>query len=67
MMIGHLVEDFKGRKGWVASFLIDENNTVILKTDTVNLRSGPGYQNDIVASMDYGTVLQVREKQGQPG
>jgi SH3-like domain-containing protein len=58
-----LVEDFKNRKGWVASNIIIEYNTVILKSDKVNLLSGPGYHNDIVANIDYGTVMQVEKKQ----
>ena len=60
-----LVEDFKKRKGWIASSLIVENNTAILMFDKGNLRKGPSYHDDIVANIDYGKVMQVEEKQGR--
>ena len=59
-----LVEDFKKRKGWIASTLIVENNTAILMFDRGNLRSGPSYHDDIVASIDYGRIMQIEEKRG---
>ena len=37
---------------------------MILKSDKVKLRNGPGHLNDIVAQIDYGTIMHVEEKKG---
>jgi SH3-like domain-containing protein len=58
-----LIEDHKKRKGWVASRLLIKNTTVLLKYNKGNLRKGPSHQDDIVANIDYVTLLQVIEKQ----
>ncbi len=59
-----LVEDYKKRKGWVASWLIIKNMTVVLMFDKAYLQSGPSYDNNIVSKLDYGTIMQVEKKQG---
>ena len=58
------VEDFRNRKGWIASKLIIENSTAILKREKGYLRKGPSYLVDIVADIDYGVIVQVEEYQG---
>ena len=57
------VQDFRDRKGWVYSRLLNENNTVVVKVGKGNLRSGPSLRDDIVAKIDYGTVMRVEEMQ----
>ena len=57
------VEDFRKRQGWVANKLITENNSVIVKIGRGNLRSGPSLNDEIVAYINYGTVLQIEEAQ----
>jgi len=59
-----LVQDFRDRKGWVYSRLLNENSTVVVKVGKGNLRSGPSLRDDIVAKVDYSTVMQVEEVQG---
>jgi SH3-like domain-containing protein len=49
--------DFEGDKGWVYSPLLSREKRVIVKSNTVNMRSGPGLNNDIVATVKYGVVL----------
>jgi len=58
------VEDFKNTKGWIFTQLIVENVTVILKSDKVKLRHSPSHLSDIVAQVDYGTIMHVEEKKG---
>ena len=56
-----LIEDFRERKGWVYDSLLDRYRTVIIKVKKGNLRSGPDIAEDIIAKLDYGTVLSVTE------
>ena len=58
-----LVQDFRDRKGWVYSRLLNENSTVVVKVGKANLRSGPSLRDDIVAKVDYSTIMQVDEVQ----
>lgn len=58
-----LVRDFRDRKGWVYSRLLGENSTVVVKVGKGNLRSGPSLRDDIIAKVDYSTVMQVEEVQ----
>jgi SH3-like domain-containing protein len=58
------VKDFAGRKGWVANRLLAENNSVILKIQKGNLRSGPSLNDKIVKEVEYGAVMQIEEVQG---
>ena len=58
------VEDFKNRKGWIASSLILENSTAIIKREKGYLRKGPSYLVDIVTDVGYGAIVRVEESQG---
>ena len=40
-----------------------ENHTVILLSDDVNLLKGPSHQDEIVAKIYYGTIMQVEKRQ----
>ena len=59
-----LVEDFRKRRGWVANWLLAENNSVILKIKKENLYSGADENDTIVTEIEYGTVMQTEEVQG---
>ena len=60
-----LVEDYRGRKGWVYSSLVSEPETVIIKVFKGNLRRGPSLKDDIIISLDHGTIMSVLEKKGE--
>jgi len=60
-----LVEDYRGRKGWVYSSLVTEPKTVIIKVFKGNLRSGPSLKDDIIVPLDHGTIMSVLEKKGE--
>ena len=47
------------------SIVSQDVGTVVVKIGKGNLRSGPSLRDDIVAKVDYSTVMQVEE--GQPG
>jgi SH3-like domain-containing protein len=55
------VVDFRKRQGWVASKLLSENNSVILKIGRGNLRSGPNLNDEVITQLSYGMVLQIEE------
>jgi SH3-like domain-containing protein len=59
-----LIEDFRERKGWVYDSLLDSYSTAIIKVKKGNLRSGPDIAENIIAKLDYGTVLSVVKKRG---
>ncbi len=56
--------DFEGDKGWVYSSLLSSNKTVIIKVKTANMRSGPGKDYEIVATVKYGVVFKPLKKEG---
>lgn len=51
------VIDFEGDKGWIHSSLLANEKRVIVKSTTVNMRSGPGLNYGIVATVKYGVIL----------
>jgi SH3-like domain-containing protein len=51
------VMDFEGDKGWIYSPLLSREKRVIVKSNTVNMRKGPGLNYDVVATVKYGVVL----------
>ena len=60
-----LVEDFRGRKGWVFASLVKEPRTVIIKVFKGNLRYGPSLEDDIIVQLDHGTIMTVVERSGE--
>jgi SH3-like domain-containing protein len=60
-----LVEDFRERRGWVYSTLLSDPGSVVIKVGKGNLRSGPGLTNEIIAKLDYGTVMFLDETLGE--
>ena len=59
------VEDYRKRKGWVANRLLAESKTVILKRQKWNLYNVPGFNEEIAAEIDYGSVMQIEEVRGE--
>jgi len=56
--------DFEGDEGWIHGSLLGKTATVITRSDMVNIRSGPGTQNDIVFKAERGVPFQVVKRQG---
>jgi SH3-like domain-containing protein len=59
------VVDYEGDKGWIASFLLSKEKTVIVKVDSANLRAGAGQQYEIVAEIKRGVVFAPLTTQGE--
>jgi SH3-like domain-containing protein len=58
------VQDFRDRKAWVYSPLLTEQGTVVVKVAKGNLRNGPSLADEIVAKLDYGTVMRINDSRG---
>jgi uncharacterized protein YgiM (DUF1202 family) len=59
------VTDFENDTGWIESSLTRTNDTVIVDAKTsVNMRSKPSVNSDIVATVDRGVVLEKIGIQG---
>jgi len=58
----YLFEDFEGDRGWIHNSLLADVNTVIVKNDTCNVRSGPGTDSDIRFTVDKGVPFKVLEE-----
>jgi SH3-like domain-containing protein len=59
-----LIEDFRERKGWVYDSLLDRYKTVIINVVKGNMRSGPSIAEEVIAKLEYGTVLSVVDTRG---
>lgn len=55
--------DFEGDEGWIHGELLGEGDTVITRTDLVNIRSGPGTQHDIIFKAERGVPFRVLKRQ----
>ena len=60
-----LVDDYRGKKGWVFTSLLTEPGTVIVNVWKGNLRSGPSTKERIITKLNHGTVLSVVETRGE--
>ena len=58
----YLFKDFEGDRGWIHNSLLADINTVIVKNDTCNVRSGPGTDNAIRFTVDKGVPFKVLEE-----
>jgi SH3-like domain-containing protein len=63
------VKDFENDSGWIHKSKLQKGKQVILKANkhedkTVNIRSGPGAENSIVANAYYGVVFTAQERKG---
>lgn len=57
--------DFESDEGWVHKSLVNKTHTIITKSETSNIRSGPGTKNKILFSVDKGIPFKVLEKKGK--
>lgn len=58
------VKDFEGDTGWVSRALTSEEPHHIVKSKTLNVRSGPGTEHEVVTQAQYGDLLRTLEKSG---
>lgn len=56
--------DFEGDQGWIYGKLLGKEASVITHTDLVNIRSGPGTQNNILFKAERGVPFRVLKRQG---
>ncbi|MBT8357676.1 MAG: SH3 domain-containing protein [Deltaproteobacteria bacterium] len=57
--------DFESDEGWIHKSLVNKTPTVITKSDTSNIRSGPGTKNKILESVEKGIPYKVLNKKGK--
>lgn len=62
-----MVKDFENDSGWIHKSKLQKAKTVIVKANpngvkAINIRSGPGTENAIVANAYYGVVFLAQEK-----
>jgi len=60
-----LVQDYRGRKGWLYASLVAEPATVIIKVFKGNLRSGPSLKDNVIVQLDHGTIMTVLKRKGE--
>ena len=58
-------QDFEGDQGWIHRSLLDKTETVIVKVDHCNVRTGPGTQFDIAFQVGRGIPFRVLQKKGR--
>ena len=58
------IKDFEGDTGWISSTLLAKKQTVIVKVQIANLRSGPGQNYDPVATVKSGVVFDLIKREG---
>jgi SH3-like domain-containing protein len=56
-------EDFEGDKGWVHRSLVGNIPAVITKSDTCNIRSGPGTGHPVILTVEKGIPFKVLERE----
>jgi SH3-like domain-containing protein len=59
------VQDFEGDRGWIHRSLLDKSETVIVKVDRCNVRTGPGTQFDVAFMVTKGIPFKVLQKKGR--
>ena len=62
-----MVKDFENDSGWIHKSKLHKGKAVIVKANSnggkaINIRSGPGTENPIVANAFYGVVFAAQEK-----
>ncbi|MGN1056814.1 MAG: SH3 domain-containing protein [Comamonas sp.] len=58
------VKDFEGPLGWVHQPLTSSDPHFLIKTDSVNLRAGPGTSHSVVTKLKKYDIVKTLEKQG---
>jgi len=57
--------DFEEDEGWIHESLVNKTPTVITKSETANIRSGPGTKNKILFTVDMGIPFKVLKRKGK--
>ena len=57
--------DFEGDQGWIHASLLAPIQSVIVKADHCNIRTGPGTQYDVAFTVDKGIPFKVLQTKGQ--
>ena len=57
-------KDFEGTRAWVANSLVEKIDSVIVKRDRVNIRSGPSTNEHIVFRAEKGVPFRVLQRKG---
>jgi SH3-like domain-containing protein len=60
----YLFKDFEGDEGWIHKSLVAPLDTVVVKGDNCNVRSGPGTDNEIRFVAERGIPFKVLKRQG---
>jgi SH3-like domain-containing protein len=60
----YLFKDFEGDEGWIHKSLVAPLDTVVVKKDNCNVRSGPGTDKEIRFVAERGIPFKVIERQG---
>ncbi|MFO7929927.1 MAG: SH3 domain-containing protein [Thermodesulfobacteriota bacterium] len=60
----YFFEDFEGIKGWIHKDLLDDSDTLITKKGLINIREGPGTDNDVAFQAEKGVPFKILEKKG---
>jgi SH3-like domain-containing protein len=58
-------KDFEGTKAWVSKNLVEKIDSVIVKQDRVNIRSGPSTNEHIVFRAEKGVPFRVLQRKGE--
>jgi SH3-like domain-containing protein len=56
---------FRGKQGWIYKPFIGKAKTIVVNVSRANLRKGPNINKDIVAKLDYGSVMNFDGKFGK--
>jgi len=56
-------KDFEGDTGWIFKTLAGKEKRVIVKVNTANMRTGPGKNYELVATVKYGVVFTPLKKE----
>ncbi|WP_418318588.1 SH3 domain-containing protein [Piscinibacter sakaiensis] len=59
------VRDFENDSGWVARSLTGRSPHHVVKSNTANVRKGPGTRHSIVGKAEYGETLRTLGKRGK--
>lgn len=60
----YLFKDFEGDRGWIHNSLLADIDTVIVKNENCNVRSGPGTDKDIRFTVDKGVPFKLLGDKG---
>jgi len=53
------VKDYRGRSGWIRKEHLNDNETIVIRGNQVNIRNGPGLDHPIVLKGHAGVALRV--------